>query len=141
MLTRRRPSYVFFGTEDNLAPKLDTDTHGRLITLGFLDYIVFYLYAPAKPEQMLPFYQKLTQHVTNTKAGFALPCILLGDLNCPFTKDNISESTPWLKTWGQVDYEPCRQIIRDLITLMNVQDTTGSRSSNMALRTYQEESG
>jgi exonuclease III len=44
VMCRRRPSHVFFGFNKTLEPPLDTDTQGRLITLIFLDYILFYLY-------------------------------------------------------------------------------------------------
>ena len=41
---RRRPNHVFFGFDSGLEPSLDSDGHGRLISLVFLDCIVFYVY-------------------------------------------------------------------------------------------------
>jgi len=97
LMCRRRPSHAFFGFDKALKPALDTDTQGRLITLVFLDYVIFHLYVPAKPAQMLEFYKKLTTHVKNTMETFKLPCIMMGDLNCPFTEEDISDSRPWIQ--------------------------------------------
>ena len=122
LMCRRRPSHAFFGFDKALKPALDTDTQGRLITLVFLDYVIFHLYVPAKPSQMLEFYKKLTTHVENTMETFKLPCIMMGDLNCPFTEEDISDSRPWIQPGVRVDYEPCRHILQELMARMDVVD-------------------